>query len=290
MAGRFFRHLSEWSLLTLGASLIAVGIYFFEFLNHFTTGGVSGLSIILERLFPAVSAATFMLGINVCLLVAAFFVIGRSFGIKTVYCCALISAETFLLESLVGRTAPLTDQPTLEMLFMILLPTLGATILFYFGASSGGTDIVAMIIKKFSPLNISKALFAADFLIVMMLLFCGFGVQTWLFSVLAFIARILLTDTLLKSMNTSKYCTVITPPEHTDALLDYILNTLQKSATVSRDFVGAYRGDRRTVLLTAMKPRQAAQLREFAKSLDGEIFIIVSSTHEITGEGFYDTL
>ena len=90
MAGRFFRHLSEWSLLTLGASLIAVGIYFFEFLNHFTTGGVSGLSIILERLFPAVSAATFMLGINVCLLVAAFFVIGRSFGIKTVYCCALL--------------------------------------------------------------------------------------------------------------------------------------------------------------------------------------------------------
>lgn len=290
MAKKFIRRLGEWSLLTLGASLIAVGVYFFEFLNHFTTGGVSGLSIILERLFPAVSAATFMLGINVALLIAAFLIIGRSFGIRTVYCSALISAETFLLEKFVARTEPLTDQPTLEMLFMILLPTLGAAMLFYFGASSGGTDVVAMIIKKFSPLNISKALFAADFLIVMMLLFCGFGVQTWLFSVLAFLARILLTDTLLKSMNTSKYCTVITPPTHADALVGYILNTLEKSATINRDFVGAYRGDRRTVLLTAMKPRQAAQLKEFAKTLDEEIFIIVSSTHEITGEGFYDTL
>lgn len=290
MAKKFIWRLGEWSLLTLGASLIAVGVYFFEFLNHFTTGGVSGLSIILERLFPAVSAATFMLGINVALLIAAFLIIGRSFGIRTVYCSALISAETFLLEKFVARTAPLTDQPTLEMLFMILLPTLGAAMLFYFGASSGGTDVVAMIIKKFSPLNISKALFAADFLIVMMLLFCGFGVQTWLFSVLAFLARILLTDTLLKSMNTSKYCTVITPPTHADALVGYILNTLEKSATINRDFVGAYRGDRRTVLLTAMKPRQAAQLKEFAKTLDEEIFIIVSSTHEITGEGFYDTL
>ena len=289
MFKKTIRFLKELLLLTVGATLVSVGVYFFEFLNHFTTGGVSGLSIILTKLIPTVSAATFMLIINTALLLLAFLVIGKSFGVKTVCCAALISVETFLLETLVARDAPLTQQPMLETLLMVLLPTVGCAILFYHGASSGGTDILAMIIKKFSPLNISKALFAADFIIVMLLLFC-YGFEIWLFSVLAFLARILLMDTLLKSVNTSKYCTVISPPQYEKKITDYILNKLGKSATVNRDFVGAYRGERRTVMLTALRPRQATELKAFAKGLDEEIFIITSSTHEIVGEGFYDTL
>lgn len=282
--------IQEFLLLTIGASLISVGVYFFEFLNHFTTGGVSGFSIILEKLIPTVNAATFMLIINTILLILAFLIIGRSFGIKTIYCSALISIETWLFEILIPRDAPLTNQPVLETLMMVLLPSLGCAILFYFGASSGGTDIVAMMIKRFARVNISKGLFVADFGIVMLLLFCGFGFETWLFSVLGFLARILLVDVLLKGVNTSKYCTVITPPEHTDALTDYILNNLEKSATVSTAFYGAYRNEKKTVLLTAMTPRQAADFKVFAKALDDRIFIVISSTHEITGEGFFETL
>ena len=289
MIKKMLRFLRELLLLTIGSTLVSVGVYFFEFLNHFTTGGVSGLSIILEKLIPVISAAAFMLIINSSLLLLAFIILGKSFGLRTVYCAALISVETFLLETFVAREAPLTQEPMLEALLMVLLPTIGCAILFYFGASSGGTDIVAMIIKKFTKLNISKALFAADCIIVMLLLFC-YGFEIWLFSVLAFIARILLMDTLLKSVNTSKYCTVIAPPQYEQEISDYILNTLKKSATINRHFVGAYRGDNRTVLLTALKPRQAVALKTFVKQLDEEIFIITSSTHEIMGEGFYDTL
>lgn len=289
MFKKTFRFLRELVLLTIGATLVSVGVYFFEFLNHFTTGGVSGLSIILERLIPSVSAATFMLTINSILLLLAFLILGKSFGIKTVWCAALISVETFLLETFVARASPLTQEPMLEAMLMVLLPTVGCAILFYFGASSGGTDIVAMIIKKFTRLNISMALFVADCIIVMLLLFC-YGFEIWLFSVLAFIARILLMDTLLKSVNTSKYCTVICPPQYEAAITDYILNTLERSATINRDFTGAYRGDERTVLLTALRPRQAVSLKAFVKRLDEEIFMITSSTHEIVGEGFYDTL
>lgn len=285
-----YESIKEFLILTVGASLISVGVYFFEFLNHFTTGGVSGLSIILGQLVPTVSAATFMLVINTLLLILAFLVIGRSFGAKTVYCSALISIETWMLEFFVPREMPLTSEPVLETLMMVLLPSLGSAILFYFGASSGGTDIIAMMIKKFANVNISKGLFAADFGIVMLLLLCGFGFETWLFSVLGFIARILLVDVLLKGVNTSKYCTVITPPEHTEALEDYILNKLEKSATVSTEFYGAYRNEKKTVLLTAMTPRQAGQFKTFAKTLDDKIFIVIASTHEITGEGFWDTI
>ena len=128
-----FPTLLEWAYLSLGASLSAVGIYFFEFLNHFTTGGVSGLSMILSTRFPVFSAPTLMLLINLLLLFLGFTVLGRRFGKRTLFCSALISAETILLERLFPRASPLTDQPMLEAVFMVLLPSLGCAIVFYFG-------------------------------------------------------------------------------------------------------------------------------------------------------------
>lgn len=279
----------EWLYLTLGATLTAVGIYFFEFLNHFTTGGVSGLSMILGAVFPEMSAAGFMLIINLTLLLLGFLIIGKGFGLKTCYCSALISVETFLLEWLFPRTAPLTDEPMLEAVFMILLPSLGGAIIFYLGASTGGTDIIAMIIKKYTSFNISKALFVSDFLIVM-LLFLAFGIEAWLFSLFGFLARVLLVNNILSSINTSKYCTVITSPQYRDEICAYITDVLKKSATVSEEFVGAYHNEKKSVLLTALTRRQAVRLKQFARTLDEKTFIIVSNTSEITGEGFYETV
>ena len=275
--------------LTLGSTLTAVGIYFFEFLNHFTTGGVSGLSLIFTARFPAVGAAGFMLLMNSLLLLFGFLVIGRSFGLKTVFCSALISLETFLLERLVARTAPLTDEPMLELTLMILLPSVGAAIIFDHGASTGGTDILAMIIKKFTAANISKGLFISDFFIVM-LSFPVFGTTPWLFSVVGFFARVYLVNRLLREINTSKYCTVVTDPRHVDALRDFITQKLEKSATVSRAFVGAYRQREKCLFLVALTRKQARTLKKFATSLDDSIFIIVCETDEITGEGFREPL
>ena len=279
----------EYLYLSAAATITAVGIYFFEFLNHFSSGGISGLSMILGAVFPQMSAASFMLIINVLLLILGFLIIGRDFGVKTCYCSALISVETFLLERLFPLTAPLTDEPMLEAVFMILLPSLGGALIFYLGASTGGTDIVAMIIKKYTSFNISKALFVSDFLIVM-LSFWAFGLEAWLFSLFGFLARVLLVNNILSSINTSKYCTVITSPQYRDAICTYITDVLDKSATVSEEFVGAYQNEKKSVLLTALTRRQAVKLKQFARTLDEKTFIIVSSTSEIMGEGFYETI
>lgn len=279
----------QYLWLSIGSTLIAVGVYFFEFLNHFTTGGVSGLSMLLSALTPQIGAASYMLAINTLLLVLGFLLIGKNFGVRTCYCSLLVSVETYLLERLLPMSAPLTDEPMLEAVLMVILPSLGCAILFYLDASSGGTDIVAMIIKKYTAFRISKALFFSDLLIVMLLFFV-YGREEWLFSLLGFLARILLVNQLLERINTSKFCTVITPPEHQAALCDFILQELQKSATVSETFVGAYHNLPKSVLLVALRPRQAARLKHFAKELDANIFIIVSETGEIMGEGFYETI
>jgi len=288
MPGKVSTLLKEYTILTAASLGMAAGIYFFEFLNGFTTGGISGISIILGVLFPEWSAGGFMLAINAVLLLLGFLILGKQFGIKTFYCGLLVSLGTYLLERLVPRTSPLTDEPMLETVFMVVIPSLTGAILFYFGASSGGTDILALIIKKLSPLNISWALFVSDLLIVMLLL-SAFGIEAWLFSLLGFFARVLLVHFFLNSINAARFCTVITSPEHREALCDYITNELQKSATVSEAFLGAYQNEKKSVLLVALTRRQASRLKAFAKTLDEKTFIIVSGTAEIIGEGFRES-
>ena len=275
----------EWTYLFFGSTLTAVGIYFFEFLNHFTTGGVSGLAMILSVWFPRLSAPTVMLLINLLLFFLGFLLLGKRFGKRTLFCSASISAETLLLESLVPRTSPLTDQPMLEVAFMILLPSLGCAIVFYFGGSTGGTDIVAMIIKKYSDFPISRALLVSDLAIVSLLFFV-FGLETWLFSMLGFLCRIVLLDGILRHINTSKLCTVILSPAHAPEIRRFITHVLQKSATYSDFFVGAWQMDARCVLLTALTKRQAIRLKKYASTVDPSCFLVISNTSEVIGEGF----
>lgn len=277
----------EFLWLTLGASIMSLGIYFFEILNHFTTGGVSGLSIILSALFPNIGAADFLFVINLALLLLGFLVLGKGFGMKTAYCSTLVSLETVLLEHFFARETPLTDQPMLEASFMVLLPALGGAIIFYFGGSSGGTDVIAMILKQRFSLSISRALFISDLFIVMLSSFV-FGIEIWLFSLLGFLLRVLLVDRILDTINTSKFCTLVVSPDCADELCRFITEDLQKSATVSHAFKGAYGRQKKSVLLVALTRRQAMRLKHYARTLDKKAFMIVTQTSEIMGEGFLD--
>ena len=230
-----------------------------------------------------------MLLINTLLFFLGFIVLGKQFGKRTLFCSALISAETLLLEKLFPRTSPLTDQPMLEAVFMVLLPSLGCAIVFYFGGSTGGTDIVAMIIKKYSDFPIARALLVSDLAIVSLLFFV-FGFETWLFSLFGFLCRILLLDGILRHINTAKLCTLILSPVHEPEIRHFITHVLQKSATYSDSFVGAWQKETRCVLLTALTKRQAIRLKKFAASVDPSCFLVISNTSEVIGEGFREML
>lgn len=281
------QHIKDFGLITLGTLIVTIGVYFFKFPNNFCTGGVSGISVILGAVSPFLSAGGFVLLINTVLLLAGFIFIGRDFGLKTVYCSTLMSVGIYALESFFPLTAPLTTQPILELLFAILFSALGAAVLFFSDASTGGTDIIAMIIKKYASINISKALFLADFIIVMLTAFV-FGIETWLFSLIGFASKLLFVNSTLESMNLSKYCTVITSPDYEDQICNFITHTLKKTATVSNSYSGAYNGDRKSVLLVALTRKQAIHLKKFVKELDEKSFIIINNTSEISGRGFHE--
>ena len=144
--------------LNLGTLLMAVGVYFFKFPNHFTTGGVSGISIVVAHFMPSVTTATLNLILNIILLGVGVLFLGRSFGLRTAYSAIVSSVLTYVFERAVPMTAPMTSQPVLELMFAVGLPAFGSAILFHVNASSGGTDIIAMLVKKYSHMHIGLAL------------------------------------------------------------------------------------------------------------------------------------
>ena len=123
------------------------------------------------------SASSYTFIINMALLVFGFLFLGKSFGAKTVYVSVLSSVGLSALEKLFPMSAPLTTEPVLELIFAIFLPALSAAILFNIGASGGGTDIIAMILKKYTSVPIGTALVLVDCVIVISSMKRGQAVQ-----------------------------------------------------------------------------------------------------------------
>lgn len=282
MSGTVWKKAQEYALLTLGTLLLSIGVYFFKFPNHFSTGGVSGLSIILGYYVPGLTAGSFVFIINAALLILGFAVFGRSFGLRTAYASTLFSSITWILEKLIPLSAPLTTQPLLELIFAVGLPAVGSAILFNIGASSGGTDIVAMILKKYTSLNIGNALFAVDFSITLGAM-AAFGVETGLFSILGLLIKALLVDLVLENIKINKCFHIITAAP--EPILNYVVGTLRRGATILHG-EGAYTHENRTVLLTVVNRTQAVHLRQFAREVDPHCFILITNTGEIIGKGF----
>lgn len=275
-------NLKKFLLINIGLLLLSSGVYFFKFPNNFTTGGVSGISIIVSSVFPNISSATLMMILNISLLLVGFLFFGKGFGFLTCYCSVVYSAETWLFEKIYPMAAPFTDEPLLELIFAIMLPAVGSALLFNYGASSGGTDVVAMILKKYSNLDIGKALLLSDGIVAASACYF-FGMKTGLFSVLGLALKAFVVDSVIESVNQCKFFTIVTT--HGEEVKEYIIKTMKHGATVERGS-GAYTGENKTILLTACRRGEAVRLRQFCKKIDPKSFMFITNTSEIIGKGF----
>jgi uncharacterized membrane-anchored protein YitT (DUF2179 family) len=272
----------DFIILNVGTLITALGIYFFKFPNHFSFGGVSGLSIIFGQLVPDWSAGTFNLVINTLFLLLGFLLLDKNFGFKTVYCSLLFSLSLKGMELWFPLKGTLTDQRLLELIFAVVIPAIGSAMLFNHKASTGGTDIIAMILKKYTRLDISLSLMAADVIIALSSFFV-FGVETGLYSVLGLVTKSLVVDAVMETMNLKKSVTIITVHPH--EVCRYINQQLHRGATIW-DAEGAFTQQEKHVILTAMNNAQAFELRRHVKELDPSAFILITKTTEIFGRGF----
>ncbi|GAA6513074.1 YitT family protein [Merdimmobilis hominis] len=272
----------EFLLLNLGILPVIIGVYFFKFPNNFSIGGVSGLSVVVAPFLPGISPGSLVFGINMALLVVGYLMLGKGFGIKTAYTSTVLSAGVWVLERIFPMDGPMTDEPLLELIFAVMLPAIGSAILFRIDASTGGTDIVAMIVRKYTHMDIGQCLLASDILITLAAFFV-FGPKTGLLSILGLSAKSIAVDAIMENMNRNKYFTIITTEPQ--AICDYIVGELHRGATIYKG-EGYYTHEDRTIVLTALYRRQASQLQKYAREVDPKAFILITNSSEIVGKGF----
>lgn len=272
-------------LLNLGIFLTALGIVLFKEPNHFALGGTSGISIILSTLNAGLPVGAIMWVVNAVLVVLGLiFLDVRTIG-WTVFSSFALSAYVTLLEWVFPLAAPMTGDTLLELIFAVMLPAIGSAIVFNIGASTGGTDILAMVLRRHTSLEIGKALLVVDAAIVVWAAVL-YGPRTGLYCVLGLVAKALVVDQFIESVNTSKVVTVVA--EDPEPIMDYVVRELHRTATL-RDERGGFSGREFTVLVTVLNRHEAALLRNFVREAQPDAFMTMVSSSEIIGKGFRST-
>lgn len=273
--------LKTFLFMTFGCLMLSAGVYFFKIPNGFSTGGVTGLSTVLSSFMP-ISVATWIAIFNGLFLVLGFLFLGKTTGIWTVYCSVLFSGFTYLLEVIVPLDNPLTSNPLLELIYAMLLAAIGSAIMFNCGASSGGTSILALILKKYTSMDVGKALLLIDFLIAASSILV-FGIEIGLYSLLGLFANAFIIDAVIDNLNVCKYFIVITKKR--EEIATYIMETLNHGVTVGA-VTGEYTKEEKYMIHTVCKRIEAINLRKKIKEFDPNAFIIITSSSEIIGRGF----
>lgn len=276
------RFLLFFLILNLGLICTAAGIAIFKSPNHFAFGGTSGVSVVLTAIFPQIDVGSFMWIVNIVLVLVGFVALGvRSMG-WTIYSSFALSLYVSILELLFPLQGPMTDDTFLEFCFAVLLPALGSALVFNVGASTGGTDILAMVLQKHTSLEIGKALMCVDLGIVLIAAIL-FGPHTGMYCILGLAMKCTVVDSAIESLNLRKVCTVIS--KRPDAVKQFIIHKLHRSATEQKAY-GAYTQEESRVLMTVLTRSEATQLRIFLRQVDPGAFITIVNSSEIIGKGF----
>ena len=299
----------NWSLLVFGIIMMSCSVYFFQTPNDLTLGGIAGVAIIINSFLPeAVSAiltqGVIMAIINVLLLIIGLIILGKECTVRTIFCSLAYTGIIWLLEIICPLDKPLSaeyiydaagnieyingvamhteGEPLLELVYAILLFGVGGALIFNCGASSGGTDIIALILKKYTSLNVGFALMLID-MVVVLVSFYTFTVSSALFSLLGLFTKSFLLDSVIENIGKTKYITIIT--RNVDIISDYILKVINHGYTMY-DAEGGYTGEKKKILITICKRGEALKLKMKLHEVDPTAFVIITDANEILGKGF----
>lgn len=276
------KKIKNWSVITLSVFIMAVGVYFFKFPNNFCFGGVTGAAVVFAKITP-LSAGVFSFIVNMILLAVGFIFLGKPFALKTTYATVLLSSLLLVFEKIFPMDKPLSNEPMLELAFAIALPAIASALLFYEGSSSGGTDVIAMIVKKYTQMeDIGIALFITDLVMIIIACFV-FDIKTALYSFVGLALKSFLIDATIENIMLRK--SIMITCNDKDAICKFITEELNKSATIV-EAKGAYTNDDTYLIFTTLTRHQAVAVRTFIHTNHLNAFISMSSTSEVFGKGF----
>ena len=279
---KVMKYVKQYVLITLSISIMSVGVYFFKFPNNFVFGGVTGTAALVAKLTP-MSASAFSSAANLVLLVVGLIFLGKEFAMTTGYATFVMSVELMVFEKLCPLSGPLSDQPMLDLLFAIALPAIASALLFNVDASSGGTDIIALIVEKYTHIHsIAVALFITDLFMVIAACFV-FDLYTALYSFVGLTVKSLVIDAVLEKIKMCKAILIVC--DEKKPICDFVMRKLMRGATYTPCF-GAYTDKPHYIIYTTLTRHEADQLQEFIHKEHLNAFMSMLSTTEVFGKGF----
>lgn len=277
--------IKTYGTLLLGALFIAIGLYFFWAPSDLAAGGVSGLAIVVKSLLPMVPIGIIIFVLDMIMFTIGFMILGKSFGARSLLCSLSVSIIMTVMELVWPNWKPISEDLLILLLFGSLFTSLGQAMVFNIDASSGGTDIIAKIITKYTALNIGTALMIAD-MVVVILAMSTFGLEKGLYGALGVIITTNLIDYIISGFKIQKYVVII--PSSADKVASinhYILEKLERGATIYQA-EGAYSKESKKVITTVLDRKEFIELRKEVIRIDALAFMTVQNLHEVVGEGF----
>lgn len=297
--------------IVIGCTIMSIGFVFFINPYDIVPGGVYGMGIVLHNIFPHIQVGTFGYMFDIPLLTTAMILFGREFGGRTLFAALLTPGLMNLISTLAYPTREALQSLDPSQLAggiidlsndLMLASILGGTIIgiglgfaVRSNATTGGTDIIAMILNRFAKIKFSNGVLLADSFVVMAgVAVIGFGIgvedaaidkglQLSLYSLICIYVSSRVIDYAIDGASYDKLLFIVTN-EH-DKLRDFIINDLDRSATYIKSR-GMYTMAEREMIFLVVSRRQLSQVQRKIKHIDPKAFLVVTDAYDTYGEGF----
>ena len=274
----------QWAIdaikILVGCALFGLGFSVFLVPSGVNAGGVSGIGMIFVEFFNVGTVGSFVAVVNIPLFAMAAFVLGKKFFIGSFVGMTLLSAFIDLF----ALIPPVQIDPLLCALYGGAIAGAGLGIVFSCGASTGGTDIIVRILKlRWRNIPIGRINIFIDMLVALFTGLVFHDITCTLYSGVAIFVTGKVIDVVVYSFDYSKVALIIS--DHYQQIADQILTQLDRGATFLKG-EGSFTGEDRTVILTAVKKQQLAELKSLVSEIDPKAFVIVQEAHQVLGDGF----
>lgn len=262
--------------VTFGVFCIAIAFNMMFAPNGIAPGGTAGIGIILNKLFN-ISIPVFVFIINSIMLIIGLIFLGKSFFLKTVYGTLLLP----VLMAIIPQVR-ISDDILLSVIFGALLIAVGMNVLYHFNASSGGTTIPPLLMKKYFGTNQALGLFLSDAIVVSASLF-AFGIEIFLYSILVIILTSIIMELISNGLSNKKLVYIIS--DQIEAISEDIIVNVRRGVTKLHG-QGAFSKKEKDILMVVVNSRDLMKIEEIAYKIDEKAFLIIMPVTKVTGQAF----
>jgi len=271
----------EYAGLTVGSIVMSLGLVLFLIPGKIAPGGVSGIGIVLYHLF-GLPVGIVMLVFNIPLYFIGLKLLGKTFGVRTLYAFVLVSLFTDFLGSILHITVPVTE-PLLASLFGGIILGIGLGLVFRFKGTTGGSDIVGQFINKYTNISVGTGIMIVDFFVITFAGIAFHDINLALYGFISLYASSKVLDFILDGMDYARSFYIIS--EKKDEIIKVITEDMERGGTeiLGRGF---FTHAERNILYAVVTRKEVASLRQVVQQIDPKAFVVIANVHEVLGEGF----